>query len=202
MADSTLPVAQGALRERVDARKSVIAQTGRPRRDRTFKIITYTFLSFMAVIYLAPFGWMVGKSLMTKFEAATTAVIPSEVHLENYTDVLTRDNFGQYFWNTVRLEFLSIVGQTVIALLAAYAFARMKFPGRDLVFGIFLLTIFVPDTVLLVPNLVNVTNISRVFEGINPSLKWTDNWPALVIPSTSIMSSVTCGTSSATASSF
>jgi ABC-type glycerol-3-phosphate transport system permease component len=96
--------------------------------------------------------------------------------------VLITANFGQYFWNTVRLEFLTIVGQTVIALLAAYAFARMNFPGRDILFGIFLLTIFVPDTVLLVPNLINVTNISHAFEGINPGFKWVDNWPALVIP--------------------
>jgi len=182
MADSTLPVAQPALRQRAQASDTVIAQTRRPRRNRSFRLATYAFLSLMAIIYIAPFVWMISKSVMDKFEANTTSVIPSQLHLDNYQTVLTRDNFGQYFWNTVRLEFLTIVGQTVIALLAAYAFARMNFPGRDLLFGIFLLTIFVPDTVLLVPNLINVTNISHTFEGINPAFKWVDNWPALVIP--------------------
>jgi ABC-type glycerol-3-phosphate transport system permease component len=80
------------------------------------------------------------------------------------------------------LEVLSVVGQTVICVLAAYAFARMRFPGRDLLFGMLLLTIFVPSIILLVPNIIIVTQISRAFENIHPSLKWMDSWPALVIP--------------------
>src|SRR5438094_576894 len=118
------------------------------RRDRFFRIFVYLFLSLMAVIYIAPFVWMVGKSMMDKFEAQTTAIIPSQVHVtENYCQVLGEPEFapvctalgypvGQgskfllYFVNTVKLEFLTIIGQSIISILAAYAFARMKFPGR------------------------------------------------------------------------
>src|SRR5215471_1612806 len=186
MADTSLPaqpsVAVPGTFRQPRAGEAVIAETRRPRQGRTFRVATYVFLSLMAIIYIAPFVWMVSKSVMDKFEANTTSVIPSQLHIDNYQTVLITANFGQYFWNTVRLEFLTIIGQTVIALLAAYAFARMTFPGRDILFGIFLLTIFVPDTVLLVPNLINVTNISHTFEGINPAFKWVDNWPGLVIP--------------------
>jgi ABC-type glycerol-3-phosphate transport system permease component len=195
MAESTL-----ATRAVPKAADIPIARTVRPRRDRIFKIFVYIFLSVMAFIYVAPFVWMVGKSMMDKFEASTTAIIPTTFHTaENYCQVLGEpqfakfctamgypvdrgSNFLQYFVNTVKLEFLTIMGQLIFSILAAYAFARMKFPGRDILFGLFLLTIFVPETVLLVPNLVNVTYISRAFSQINPALKWIDNWPALVIP--------------------
>src|SRR5438477_1314742 len=177
-----------------------VAVARRPRKNNTFRIVTYVVLSLAAIIYLAPFVWMFSKSLMSLFEAHSTSIIPSHIYfVENYCDVLGEPPglpyctmlghpiqgtalFWQYFWNTVRLEFLSVTGQTIIAILAAYAFARMNFPGRDILFGIFLLTIFVPETVILVPNLVTVSNISHTFEAINPALKWTDNWPALVIP--------------------
>lgn len=154
-----------------------------PRRKiNGFQVFTYGFLTVMAVIYVAPFVWMVLRSVMNSFEANSTAFFPGKILLENYSTALVDIRFGKYFMNTVAQAAIGITGQTIIALLAAYAFARMRFPGRDLLFGLFLLTIFVPSTVLLVPNLVLVTNISRAFESIHPSLKWMNNWPALVIP--------------------
>lgn len=154
-----------------------------PRRNISgFQIFTYAFLTLMAVIYILPFVWMVLRSLMNPFEANSTAFFPSQILPGNYTTALVDIHFGKYFINTVAQAIIGITGQTIIALLAAYAFARMRFPGRDLLFGLFLLTIFVPSTVLLVPNLVLVTNISRAFESIHPSLKWMNSWPALVIP--------------------
>jgi ABC-type glycerol-3-phosphate transport system permease component len=153
-----------------------------PRKGGSFRTITYIVLSLAAIIYIVPFVWMASKSLMNAFEANSASIIPSQIHFENYSTALVDSNFGQFFWNSVRIAFLSISGQTLIAVLAAYAFARMEFPGRDLLFGIFLLTIFVPETVLLVPNLVTVTRISEAFQAIHPSLKWLNNWPALVIP--------------------
>ncbi|MCC7210055.1 MAG: carbohydrate ABC transporter permease, partial [Anaerolineae bacterium] len=62
------------------------------------------------------------------------------------------------------------------------AFARMRFPGRDALFAILLLSIFVPSIILLVPNLIIVTRVSQFFEGIHPSLRWLNNWPSLVVP--------------------
>jgi ABC-type glycerol-3-phosphate transport system permease component len=165
-----------------------------PQRKRRsiirFRYVVYVILTFAALVYILPFVYMVGKSLQNSFEAnSTTRLIPSQLEFQNYSDVLfgsqqigiTRQ-FIIYLKNTILLEALSVGGQTVICLLAAYAFARMKFPGRDLLFGMLLLTLFVPAIILLVPNLIIVTQVSQFFEKIHPSLKWMNNWPALVIP--------------------
>jgi ABC-type glycerol-3-phosphate transport system permease component len=162
-----------------------------------FRIFTYVVLTLAAILYIMPFFFMIGKSFMNSFEANNTpSFVPSVWHPENYLDALgigttagAQRNYGRYLLNTVALEVLSVTGQTVIAILAAYGFARMKFPGRDLLFGIFLTTIFVPSIILLVPNLIIVTRISQWFDALGVqlglaagALKWMDNWPALVIP--------------------
>ncbi len=179
MADITN--ATGVLAPALPAQTTAVAMR-QPQKGGCFRAATYVFLSIAAIFYLAPFVWMASKSVMNAFEANSTSIIPSAVHLENYSTAIVDSHFGQYFWNSVRIVFLSVTGQTLVAVLAAYAFARMNFPGRDLIFGIFLLTIFVPETVVLVPNLVTVTRISLAFEAINPALKWLNNWPALIIP--------------------
>jgi ABC-type glycerol-3-phosphate transport system permease component len=157
-------------------------RTRPPGKNRTFRALTYIILSFAAFVYLAPFVWMVSKSVMDLFQANGPSIIPTQIHLENYVTALTESQFGRFFWNSVRIAAIGVTGQTIFSVLAGYAFARMQFPGRDLLFGLFLMTLFIPATVTLVPNLVLVTNISRAFEAIHPSLKWMNNWPALVVP--------------------
>ncbi len=175
-------VSQSAARAQPRISDVAVTTWRPPRKDNRFRILTYVVLSLAAIIYIAPFIWMVSKSVMNLFEANTASMIPSEIHLENYNIALVDSKFEQYFWNTIKLEVLSVIGQTVVSIFAAYAFARMRFPGRDLLFGLFLMTIFVPSTVLLVPNLILVSNISKAFEAISPSMKWINNWPSLVIP--------------------
>src|SRR5262245_32618737 len=166
---STTTVPAARTRPKVDEAVTTLRS---PRKINRFRLFTYIVLSLAAIIYVAPFLWMLSKSVMNFFESNTPALLPSEIHLENYTVAPYDSNFLLYFWNTIRIEVFTVVGQTVVALLAAYAFARMRFPGRDLLFGLFLMTIFIPATILLVPNLILVTNISRAFEAINPALKW------------------------------
>jgi ABC-type glycerol-3-phosphate transport system permease component len=166
--------------------------SGQPkRRLNFFRIGVYVVLSIVALVYIMPFVWMIGKSVQNQFEAnSTTNIFPTQgILLSNYTEVLfgstdvgINNPFSRYLFNTIVLEVLSVSGQTVICVLGAYAFARMRFPGRDLLFGMLLLTIFVPSVILLVPNLIVITQISKAFGSIHESLKWLDNWPALVIP--------------------
>ncbi len=164
---------------------------GKPRKINFYRIGVYIVLSIIAVIYIFPFVWMVGKSFQNSHEANnTTDVFPlEEIVPENYNEVLfgstnvgINNRFIRYLFNTVLLESISVTGQTVVCIMAAYAFARMNFPGRDMMFGALLLTIFVPSVIVLVPNLIVVTRISQAMAGLDPSLKWIDNWPALVIP--------------------
>ncbi len=140
-------------------------------------LLTYAVLLTGAVIALGPFVWMVSTSLMTLGEAISGKWIPSALHFENYVIAWREANFALYFWNSVRITLITLAGELVFSILAAYAFARMRFPGRDLIFAILLSTMMIPAMVLMIPNFLTVTWLGRV-----GPIKWINNWPALTIP--------------------
>ena len=97
--------------------------------------------------------------------------------LVNYLLAWEEADFSEYLVNSVFITLITLSGQLLISILAAYAFARMKFPGRDLIFTIMLSTMMIPGMVLIIPNFLTVTWIGR----ISP-VEWINNWPALTIP--------------------
>lgn len=94
--------------------------------------------------------------------------------MAHYIEAWDESNFSKFFFNSVKVAFLTILGQTVTSILAAYAFARIEFPGRNLLFSIFLATIFIPTMVVLIPNRNTVTNIDRFFTQDFPQKQ--DDW--------------------------
>ncbi|MCB0229266.1 MAG: carbohydrate ABC transporter permease, partial [Anaerolineae bacterium] len=116
-------------------------------------------------------------SLMSLGEAQGTRLIPSAVHLENYANAWKEARFSLYMWNSVRITFITLAGELVVSILAAYAFARIKFPGRDVLFALLLSTLMIPAMVTIIPNFLTVTWLGR----IGP-IKWINNWPALTVP--------------------
>lgn len=140
-------------------------------------IMTYLLLSMGVVIAVFPFFWMISTSLMSLGEAQGTRLIPSALHFENYANAWQEAKFSLYMWNSVRITFLTLVGELIVSTLAAYAFARIKFPGRDLIFAVLLSTMMIPVMVTIIPNFLTVTWLGR----IGP-IKWINNWPALTVP--------------------
>jgi multiple sugar transport system permease protein len=140
-------------------------------------IMTYLLLSIGVVIAIFPFFWMISTSLMSLGEAQGTRLIPSALHFENYANAWQEAKFSLYMWNSVRITFLTLVGELIVSTLAAYAFARIKFPGRDLIFAVLLSTMMIPVMVTIIPNFLTVTWLGR----IGP-IKWINNWPALTVP--------------------
>ncbi len=111
----------------------------------------------------------------------------------NYITAWERANFSRYFFNSVMITFLTVVFQTLFSILAAYAFARMEFPGRDLLFGLFLTTLFIPSTIQLIPNYLTVVGLNETFNNFYASigvtdvatrlgLRWIDGWFGLTVP--------------------
>jgi ABC-type glycerol-3-phosphate transport system permease component len=141
------------------------------------KASTYLLLILGALIAVAPFIWMISTSLMSLGEAQGVRFFPSEIHLENYLDAWKEAQFAEYFINSIQITAITLVGQVTFSVLAAYAFARIEFPGRDLIFGVMLSTLMIPEMVLIIPNFLTVTWLGR----IGP-IKWINNWPALTIP--------------------
>ncbi len=139
--------------------------------------LMYAVLIAGAAIALFPFLWMVSVSLMSLGEAISGKLLPSTLHWENYAIAWREADFSEYFLNTVQITAITLSGELFFSILAAYAFARMKFPGRDLIFGILLSTMMIPAMVLVIPNFLTVTWLGRV-----GPIKWVNNWPALTIP--------------------
>jgi ABC-type glycerol-3-phosphate transport system permease component len=96
----------------------------------------------------------------------------------NYRQAWVTARFSEYIRNSVILTAITISGLLIVSTLAAYAFARMQFPGRDLIFGLLLSTMMIPETVTMIPNFLTITGNNPFL----PFIKWYDNWPALTIP--------------------
>lgn len=150
---------------------------GKTIRSLLGRISTYLLLSIGVLVAIYPFFWMISTSLMSLGEAQGTRVLPSTLHFENYVDAWKEADFSLYMWNSFRITVLTLAGELTFSILAAYAFARIKFPGRNLIFSILLSTMMIPAMVTIIPNFLTVTWLGR----IGP-LKWVNNWPALTIP--------------------
>ena len=97
--------------------------------------------------------------------------------LVNYLFAWSEGNFSEFLINSVQITFITLAGELIFSILAAYAFARIIFPGRNLIFGILLSSMMIPGMVTMIPNFISIT----WFQRIGP-LQWFDNWPALTIP--------------------
>ena len=138
---------------------------------------TYLVLAIGAFLAVIPFVWMISTSLMTIGEAMGVRFFPSVVHLDNYLEAWKEALFAKYMVNSIKITLITLAGEMTFSILAAYAFARIQFPGRDLIFGILLSTLMIPAMVLIIPNFLTVTWLGR----IGP-IPWINNWPALTVP--------------------
>jgi len=120
---------------------------------------------------------MISTSLKTIGEALTSRFFPKVLHFENYIEAWDRALFSEYFVNSLIITLITLVGTLLFSTFAAYAFARIQFPGRDLIFGLLLSTMMIPAMVNIIPNFLTVTWLGR----IGP-IPWTNNWPALTVP--------------------
>jgi ABC-type glycerol-3-phosphate transport system permease component len=141
------------------------------------RILSYLVLFVGAAISLVPFIWMISVSLMSLGEAIGGKLVPTDLHFENYSEAWTGAEFSHFMLNSVKITVITLAGELVFSIMAAYAFARLKFPGRDIIFGLLLSSMMIPGMVMMIPNLLTVTWLGRV-----GPIPWIDNWPALTIP--------------------
>ncbi len=141
------------------------------RKQRLVRVITYIFLGLWALIVLFPFYWMILTSLKS-YGAYNSEYIPKlytlSPTLENYVEAFTAVPLGRYFMNTVVFTVLTTALMLVVTVLAAFAFARLNFPGKNLVFVIFLSLMMIPNELVVITNFVTITNMDmrNTFEGL------------------------------------
>lgn len=173
MAETTLGTTVGA-----SAQSAVV----RPRKPIPWgKIFVYAVLIIGLIQALFPLFWMVSASLMTLTEIKFGRIFPSDPQFVNYATAWDKANFAQFMWNSVRITAISLSGQMLVCIPAAYAFARMKFFGRNVLFSIMLATLMIPEVARFIPNYLTVVWLGRLSDNLF-GFGWINNWPSLTIP--------------------
>ncbi|MFN2520602.1 MAG: carbohydrate ABC transporter permease [Candidatus Limnocylindria bacterium] len=126
------------------------------RRIRPAAVGKHLFLTALAVMVAFPFYWMVTTAFKSFFEATQfpPTLVPREWHFENFPIAWAAAPWGRYFANTILIAAVVTVGELATAVLAAYAFALMRFRGKGVVFVLFLATLMIPGEATLIPNFV------------------------------------------------
>lgn len=140
-------------------------------------LLAYAVLLLGAVLALVPFFYTISVSLMNLTEATAGRWLPSSPQWGNYVQAWNEARFSLYFWNSIRITLISVAGELIFCTLAAYAFARMEFPGKGFLFTVLLSTLMLPEAVTWVPNFITVSWLGRV-----GPIPWINNWPALTVP--------------------
>ena len=149
------------------------ALTRRRVRGKLERVILYTVLITLSLVFLIPFVWLVTTSLKTQGEVFSypPVWIPTELQWSNYADAIDRAPLWIWLRNTAIVTALAVTGNVVTSSLVAYGFARLNFPGKKFLFILLLSTIMLPDVILLVPQFI----LFRQFG-------WIDTLLPLVVP--------------------
>lgn len=139
------------IKIRDTSREDALLRNKRRRRKIATESVFYLIMTLLAVVFLAPLAWMITASLKPEIKVMEVppTFFPRDFEWENYRQVW--DVIPQFLWNSVKLAFLNVVGVVFVTSLAAYAFARLQFRGRDFAFSILLSTLMVPGIVTLIP---------------------------------------------------
>jgi len=123
------------------------------KSKRSFSWLGTAFMALLAFTMLIPFLWMVSTSLMSEVEVYQfpPRLIPSSPQWSNYSNALILLPFGRFFLNSVIVTSVAVLGQLITCSMAAYAFSRLRFRGRDSLFALFMSTMMVPSIVTLIP---------------------------------------------------
>lgn len=127
------------------------------------RTVIYILLTLWAVIVLFPFYWMVLTSIKS-YSAYNSEYTPklytTAPTIQNYIDAFTQVPLARYFLNTVIFTVVTTALMLIVTVLAAYAFARLKFAGRDMMFTLFLALMMIPNELVIITNFVTITDLN------------------------------------------
>lgn len=137
------------------------------------KAPVYGVLASGAVLTMFPFVWMLTTALKTPAEAAvaTISLLPERAQWYNFVETFRAAPFGRYFFNSFLVAFTVTGAVVATSMTAGYAFARLRFPGRRMLFALVLVTMMVPFEVILIPNFILVIKLG-----------WYNRYAALIVP--------------------
>lgn len=135
------------------------------------KTVTYSLLVLWGIIVLFPFYWMILSSIKSygSYNAEfTPKFITTEPTMQNYIDAFTKVNLGRYFFNTIVFTVVTTALMMLVIVFAAFAFSRLQFRGKNLVFTLFLSLMMIPSELVIITNFVTITNwgLRNTFTGL------------------------------------
>jgi len=148
--------------------------TRAPLAKRLGNFWAYLLLTFGSIVMILPFFWMLSTSLKTYNETLAMPIkwLPSVPQWQNYIEAWNaQPYFPRYFVNSFFVTVVTMVVEVLLSILAAYAFSRMKFLGKNILFMLLLSTMMIPGEVLLVPNFITLRELG-----------WYNTYYALIIP--------------------
>lgn len=146
-------------------------------RQTTMKVFgytfTYVFLILVAIVVLFPFYWMIISSLKTtdEYRLSTPTLWPNFIRWDNYVDAFSQANLWRLFGNTAFVGIVSTILSLVITILAAFAFARLEFKGKNILFAALLATMMIPGELFTITNYITVAQ-----------MKMLNTYSVLIIP--------------------
>ncbi|HPJ03570.1 MAG TPA: carbohydrate ABC transporter permease [Candidatus Limiplasma sp.] len=137
------------------------------------RFLIYLVLSLGAITTLLPFLWMISTSLKdpTEVMLMPPRFLPGIWRFDNYARAMQAAPLAKYFLNTVLVTVISTTAMLFVTILASFGFSRLKFPGRDIIFGILLATLMIPGEMLIITNFVTISRLG-----------WMDTRAALIVP--------------------
>ena len=137
------------------------------------KMGLYLIMAIIVFIMVVPFVWMLSTSLKSQeyILQTTPQLIPDPITAESYVQLAERIQIFRIFFNSAFVAVMTMLGQILVSAMAAYAFARMKWHGRDTVFLLYLATMMIPAVVLVIPQFILVR-----------SLGWINTYAGLIVP--------------------
>lgn len=133
----------------------------------------YTLMLLLVIVMLLPFAWMLSTSLKEQQYILETPpkLLPNPASFESYVALGEKIDLGRTFFNSAFVAIVGTAGQIVISAMAAFAFARIQWRGRNTVFILYLATMMIPSVVLVIPQFVLVRNLG-----------WVNSYAALIVP--------------------
>jgi multiple sugar transport system permease protein len=147
--------------------------SGRRSHHPGGKLLFYVGLTLLALLTLVPFLWGLSTSLKGRADiyAYPPQWIPSPVHWANYTEIWREYPFHLFYWNSLYISVVIVGGQLLTSSLAGFVFARLRFPGRDKLFLVYLASMMVPGQVIMIPIFLIVKYLG-----------WIDSHLSLIVP--------------------
>jgi len=142
-------------------------------RGKVANLLTHLILVTAGFVMVVPFVWMVSTALKGNSEIYIypPTWVPAEIHLDNFARAWRYAPFGRFYVNSVFVAVTITLSQVVTSALAGYVFARVRFPGRDMIFYMYVATLIVPTQVTMLP----------LFLMMN-ELKWINTYKGLIMP--------------------